>query len=246
MNVPSGAEVPPKEGLGKKMYREGRLFFEREPPTARKTRQHPTRSHRRALRAVGVMMIIVLVGYLAYATSPTWEGLASQVGSQLQPQPIDSRWAHEFFANLSAIRQSDGTAILQESQQLDSFASLRFNDLVAHYQITHYGYDQDFANYFGAYGGLAGTEEYFYPSGHSPSDFVNYLKQSAPAHYQGLVDGTYSHFGFFVGDGPVYNVDQGCPVSEIVGSVNQTRFFGQNGCTFSIGTTTWLVVELSS
>ena len=194
----------------------------------------------------GVLLILILVGYLVYVAYPDLEGFAAQVGSQIQPQPIDAKWVHEFFENLSAVREANGAGSLLESQQLDDFASLRFNDLVAHYQITHYGYDQDFTNFFGAYGGLAGTEEYFYPSGHSPSDYVTYLKVNAPVHYEGLVDGTYSHYGFFIGSGPVYNLYGSCPATEIVGSVNQTQFFQQNGCSFQIGQTTWLVVELTS
>ncbi len=135
---------------------------------------------------------------------------------------------------------------MQESQQLDSFASLRFSDLVAHYQVTHYGYSQDFESYFGDYSGLSGTEEYFYPSGNSPAGFVSYLRDKAPVHYQGLLDGTYTQYGFFIGSGPVYNINEPCPVSEIVGSVNESQFLSQNGCSYSIGTTTWLVVELTS
>jgi hypothetical protein len=218
-------------------------------------------------KAFSVLLMLVLVGFLYQnpgvlnsINGPSVAGLYSNeasyfsgipggaqgVISNLSPPQVDARWAHEFFGNLSVIREGGGTVGLTESQQLDNFASLRFSDLTAHYQITHYNYDSDFTSYFGAYGGLAGTEEYFYPSGYSPADYINYLRQSAPAHYQGLVDGTYSHYGFYIGSGPVYNVNQGCPVSEIVGSVNQTQFFQQNGCSFSIGTTTWLVVELSS
>jgi hypothetical protein len=221
-------------------------FSRKEPSLPRSARTRRTRGQRNAVRAIGILMILILGGYLVYATYPSWGGFASGLASQLQPEPVDARWAHEFFGNLSVIRQGMGEAGLTESQQLDSFANLRFQDLVAHYQMTHYNYQNDFASYFGAYAGIAGTEEYFYPSGHSHSDFVTYLKENAPAHYQGLIDGTYSHYGFYIGSGPVYNVNSGCPVSEIVGSVNQTQFFQQNGCTFSIGTATWLVVELSS
>jgi hypothetical protein len=218
-------------------------------------------------KAFAVLLMLVLVGFLyqdpsvfgsinspsisaLYASEANYvsaiPGATQGVFSNLVPPSVDAKWAHEFFGNLSAIRQGNGAAVLQETEQLDSFASLRFQDLVAHYQITHYNYNGDFTNYFGAFSGIAGTEEYFYPSGHSPADYISYLKQSAPAHYDGLIDGTYLHYGFYIGSGPVYNVNQGCPVSEIVGSVNQTQFFQQNGCTFSIGTTTWLVVELSS
>ena len=218
-------------------------------------------------KAFSVLLMLVLVGFMyqnptvlnninsssvsaLYSTEASYvsaiPGGAQGVVSNLSPPLVNAKWAREFFGNLSSIRETGGTVGLTENQQLDSFAGLRFSDLAAHYQITHYNYDSDFTSYFGAYSGLAGTEEYFYPSGYSPADYINYLRQSAPAHYQGLVDGTYSHYGFYIGSGPVYNVNQGCPVSEIVGSVNQTQFFQQNGCSFSIGTTTWLVVELSS
>jgi len=218
-------------------------------------------------KAFGVLLIIVLAGFLyqnpavlANINAPSVSNLYVQeasyissvpsnlesVASNLGPPAINAQWVHEFFGNLSATREANGAGPLTETQQLDNFASLRFNDLVAHYQITHYGYDQDFTSYFGAYGGVAGTEEYFYPSGHTPSDFVSYLQQSAPAHYQGLIDGTYSHYGFYIGSGPVYNIYGSCPATEIVGSVNQTQFFEQNGCNFSVGQTIWLVVELTS
>ncbi len=206
----------------------------------------PRRVRRRVVKVVGVLMVLALVGAVAYATYPQWEGLAASIASQIQPQAIDSRWAQEFFGNLSAAREANGAGALTMSQQLDDFASLRFSDLVTHYEITHYGYQRDFSNYFGVYSGLAATEEYFYPSGHSPSGYLSYIKQDAIIHYEGLVDGTYSRYGFYIGTGPVYNLIGSCSVAEIVGSVNQTQFFEQHGCDFSIGQTTWLVVELTS
>ncbi len=133
---------------------------------------------------------------------------------------------------------------LTENPNLDQFAAIRFGNLTSHYQISHYGFDQDFKTFFAGQS-IGGTEEYFAPDT-TPNDFALSVQQAAPAHWQGLVDPTYKKFGFYIGVGPDYQINQPCSVSEIVGSVNQTQLLIQNGCTFRIYNATYVVFELST
>jgi len=160
--------------------------------------------------------------------------------SAIQGPTINAQWVSQFIADLNTYR----SVPLTESSTLDTFAKERFNTLVANYQISHYGYAEAFDSFFASQA-ISGTEEYFYPN-ESPSDYVTYIQDSAPTHWQGLIDSTYTQYGYYLGTGPVYEIYQPCPVSEIVGSVNETQLLQQNGCSFTIGTATYFVIELTS
>ena len=170
--------------------------------------------------------------------SSTTSGVRSIASQSLS---IDSQWVASFFATVNSYRSSP----LTESQTLDQFAAIRFHTIAANYEITHYGYDQDFNSYFAGQS-ITAAEEYFYPDS-SPSSYASYIQQSAPEHWQGLIDTTYNHFGFYIGNGPVIEVYQPCSApSEIVGSINQTQQLIQYGCQYTVVTGTYLVIELSS
>jgi hypothetical protein len=154
---------------------------------------------------------------------------------------VDAQWIASFFSIVNSQRSTP----LTESGTLDQFAALRFNTIVSHFPITHYGYDQDFQSFFSGQS-IYASEEYFYPQG-SPSDYAQNIQTTAPVHWQGLLDSTYAHYGYYLGDGPVTEIYQPCSAPlEIIGSINETQQLQQYGCQFTIVTGTYLVIELSS
>lgn len=170
-----------------------------------------------------------------------------------QQSQSSSVWATEFFQNLSADR---GTQY-SYCPSLSQFAKLRFNTMSANYGISHYGYDQDFSNFYGTIYNTYFAEEVFYPNlglfGDTPSSYPSYIESKAPIHWQLLMDNNYSYYGYNIQNGPnyeIYGPDGGyavCPVTEIPGpNINLTQFFAQYGCSVVVVNTTWFVMELAS
>jgi hypothetical protein len=162
----------------------------------------------------------------------------STLGTQ-QGISIDSQWVASFISAVNGQRSGN----LTENGQLDQFAALRFKTLASNYQISHYNFDQDFNSFFAGQT-ISVTEEYFFPNTGAVA-YAHYIQGSFSAHWQGLVDPTYSHYGYYIGSGQVISRYGPCsaPV-EIEGSINQTQMLIQDGCKFTVTNQTYLVIEL--
>lgn len=89
-------------------------------------------------------------------------------------------------------------------------------------------------------------EVIFYPSQFTPQAYLSYVKTSAPLHWQLLDSSSLSHYGYYVGTGPVVSVNSGCPVTEIPGpNINVTQYFQIQGCQTTVTNGYWLVIDLS-
>ncbi len=168
-------------------------------------------------------------------TSSSTSELTTSIQEGLNPQ-----WVSEFFAVVNSQRSTP----LTESNTLDQFAEIRFNSIINGFPITHYGFDDDFYSFFAGQA-VIGSEEYFYPNA-SPSFYAMTVQNTAPAHWQGLLDSTYSHYGYYIGTGPEIRIYQPCSAPlEIIGSFNVTQLLIQDGCRYTIVTSPYLVIELS-
>jgi len=58
------------------------------------------------------------------------------------------KWVQLFMNNISTIRTRMGLAVLVENETLDKFARLRARTTLAHFQISHYGREQDFSCFY--------------------------------------------------------------------------------------------------
>ena len=177
---------------------------------------------------------------------------------------INSAWVASFIASVNSFRSGEGIAGLTFSSQISSFSQTRFNTMSTgtNYEISHYGFDSDASSFFGSANSLG--EVVFFPqtvtttcidvifctndvNTPSPSAFATSVQSNDPGHWQVLTDPSLAYYGFYAGKGPVYNVDQGCPNTEIPGpNINVTQFLEQQGCTFSISQGEWLVIDMSS
>lgn len=125
--------------------------------------------------------------------------------------------------------------------------------MAANYGISHYGYDQDFSNFYGTIYNTYFAEEVFYPSGTARA-YLEQIQSTAPLHWQLLSNSTYSYYGYHVQNGPTYEIlgpgggyGALCPVTEIPGpNIDITRYFAQYGCTVEEANKTWFVIELAS
>ena len=166
--------------------------------------------------------------YAVQETTPTNEELGPQ-------------WVSDFFSIVNSQRSTP----LTESSTLDQFAAIRFNTLASHYEVTHYGFSDDFYSFFVGQG-ITVSEEYFYPNS-NPSFYAGMIQDTAPIHWQGLLDPTYSYFGYYIGTGPVVKIAEPCSAPlEIVGEVNETQMLILDGCNFSMLSSPYFVIELSS
>lgn len=164
-------------------------------------------------------------------------------GSLLFPEPVDAIWAGRFFSNVSSARE----APLALCPTLSEFAWLRFNTSVSRPWLSHYGNQEDNARYFSDVYYTKFGEEIFYPEGYPPSSFASGLQESAPVHWEGLVDPEFRYYGYHLGRGPAYELVGPCPKTEIPGPMIDIReYFGRYGCTVSESDKTYLVIELAS
>jgi uncharacterized protein YkwD len=173
------------------------------------------------------------------------------ISNSISGPQINGTWANQFFSGLNSYRTSSGTHALGYCPILSSFAKVRFNTMSQNYELSHYGYDQDFASYFGTIYGVAFAEEVFYPSGYTPTNYLTNIQQSAPIHWTGLIDSTYNSYGFYIAYGPNYEISgpggSACPVTEIPGpNINIPQYFAQYGCTVQVTNQSWFVIELAS
>ena len=122
----------------------------------------------------------------SYIISNISTGLTSQ--PTINQPPINNSWAAAFFDNVSTRRGYPYTYCAN----LSKFAGLRFNTMASNYNISHYGYSQDFNSTWPGgvqVGDLIYTgfgEEVFYPSGYNASNYVENITLSAPGHWQEL------------------------------------------------------------
>jgi uncharacterized protein YkwD len=205
---------------------------------------HRRRNRYRKKKIVKVItvaaMIVLAIGLFAYFIVPQLEVLSAGT-------TINSSWVVSFISNVNAYREQQGEVSLTLSSQLGSFSQIRFTTMTAgtNYEISHYGFDSDAASFFGSAYSLG--EVVYYPSGFSPSDYTANIKSNAPAHWSLMMKPNLLSYGYYIGQGPVYELDQGCTATEIPGpNINESLFFHQNGCAYSIGTGTWLVIDFSS
>jgi len=161
---------------------------------------------------------------------------------------INSTWVFQFFSIVNQYRQSIGAPPLQYCPWLDNFAHIRFETMIQNPAISHYGFDQDFSEYLSQYQSfLIPGEEVLYPSGYTPSEYVQYMQSNAPIHWEGLIDVTYTYYGFYIGYGPSYATSDSCPVTEIPGpNINVPQYYQSYGCSAELENSTWLVIELSN
>lgn len=148
---------------------------------------------------------------------------------------INSQWVSTFMSVVNAQRQQSGLRPLVESQALDNTAKTRFDTMITHYQISHYGAT-----------GLNIGEVVFYPDGYSPQDYAINLQNTAPLHWQLLLDPQLGVYGYHVETGPTVEILGSCSVSEIPGpDIDEVQFFQQHGCQTTSGNATWLVIDLN-
>ena len=162
---------------------------------------------------------------------------------------VNSTWVEQFFAQLDVDRGSGGQLVPCPS--LDAFAEYRFNDMTTgtNYEISHYNYQNDLRSYFQ---GRSGTfeEEYFFPDGYTPSAYLGIIQQKAPIHWLGLLNATYTSYGYTLSKGPIVEystyLGSSCNApSEVVGEgVNMTQV--GSGCRVTIVQGTWFVIEMGS
>jgi hypothetical protein len=175
---------------------------------------------------------------------------------KLLPAQINDTWATEFFGNVSRERGSQ----YNYCPALSDFAKTRFNMMVTDYGISHYGYTQDFNSYWPngyTYGDEIYTafgEEVFYPSGSTPNNYTAQIMETAPGHWQELIDTNLTYYGYYIANGPTYVIlgpgggyGAECPVTEIPGpNINIQQYFAQYGCSVETSNETWFVIELAA
>ena len=162
---------------------------------------------------------------------------------------VNSTWANEFFDNVSRVR---GTKY-NYCPILSQFAKTRFRTMASNPNISHYGYAQNFNTYW-PYGYSQGDtvytgfgEEVFYPSGYTPTEYVNQVINTAPIHWQELSNTNLTYYGFYIANGPAYEIIGACPNTEIPGpNINITQFFAQQGCSLQMSNLTYFVIEIAS
>jgi len=76
---------------------------------------------------------------------------------------------------------------------------------------------------------------------------VTNLETQAPIHYGALFTGALVKYGYYLANGPVYQVQGPCAVTEIPGpGINITQYYNNYGCQSAIVSSTWFVLELST
>jgi hypothetical protein len=153
-------------------------------------------------------------------------------------------WVSQFISQVDKSRSYP----LVENSTLDRIAEIRFMNASAHYQTSDWGFTNDTNRYLGANRSTLGYQEaLLYPLKYTPDSYATFLSNYAPGHWTSLTDGYYAQYGYFVGQGPYYEVSVPCSIYEIPhAGLNIQQFFLQQGCTSTVLPATWLVVILSS
>jgi uncharacterized protein YkwD len=210
-------------------------------------------------RIIIILLIILIVIYypsyikqilkILQTSIKTISTTVQSIITSTQPT-INSTWVFQFFSIVNQYRQSIDAPPLQYCPWLDNFAHIRFETMIQNPAISHYGFDQDFNEYFSQYQNslsLLIGEEVLHPSGYTPDEYVQYMQSNAPIHWEGLIDGNYTYYGYYIGYGPDYIIIGSCPVTEIPGpNINVPQYFKSYGCSVELENDTWLVIELSN
>jgi uncharacterized protein YkwD/predicted nucleic acid binding AN1-type Zn finger protein len=214
---------------------------------------------KKATKALTALLIIFFVGaFIFYPTfysqwfpssvsvpiiqdrnqiTPVLGSVAGWISTEINGPPINNAWAEQFMVIINQDRNQIGLSTLVETTYLDGFAQQRFQTMIQEPDITHYGY-QNIPPGIG--------EVVYYPAGNSPANFASSLEKNDPLHWQNMMTPQYTSDGFYVGTGPTYLVNSGCPDTELPGpGINITQFFQNEGCTATLGTSTWLVIDFS-
>lgn len=156
---------------------------------------------------------------------------------------LNPHWVQTF---ISAVNQIRNSTPLAENSTLDRFAAFRYNTLRAQYQISDYNFSNDYKNFFGGRSPVV-FEEILYPGGRDPATFPQYLHQHAIGHWSGLMDSTYTKFGYFFGTGPTVVVGPGCSATEIPGpNINITQYVINHGCDYVVADQIWFIIILGA
>ncbi len=151
-------------------------------------------------------------------------------------------WVSYFIQQVNANRTGPK---LSENSTLDAFAKVRFQTQVANYNVSNYGFQQDYSRSFPG-STLQIGETTFWPGTDAPFAYASFLQQSAPGHWSVLTNPSYNQFGYYIGYGPSIVVNQPCSVTEFPGNVNMTALLTSHGCQFHYEQAVWLVIEVGS
>lgn len=156
---------------------------------------------------------------------------------------LGSRWVQTF---IRTVNQERNATALTENRTLDEFAAFRYDSIRSEYQISDYNFTSDYSRFFGT-SGPSLFEEILYPAGKSPTTFPDYLRQYAPGHWAGLMNPTYTEYGYFFGTGPAVEVGPGCSATEIPGpNINITQYVISHGCSYVIADEIWFILILGA
>ena len=155
---------------------------------------------------------------------------------------ITPNWVASFIQEVNSNRTGQQ---LTEDQTLDAFAQTRFQTQVTNYNVSNYGFQQDFAKSFPG-SALQIGETTLWPGSDAPFEYMSFLQESAPGHWSVLTDPSFTHFGYYIGYGPTIVVSQPCPVTEFPGGQNIPALLASQGCQFHVEQAVWLVIEVGT
>lgn len=163
--------------------------------------------------------------------SNTNKGIFNDIGTFFTGPKIDDTWVHNFIS----IINNDRAHPLKESNMLNSIAEKRFNKMMENPYISHYGADVYNVG-----------EVIFYPEGNTEQAFAEDIQQTAPLHWDLLMDSSLSIYGYHIEEGPNIVIVGSCSTTEIPGpNIDVEEFFRQRGCTTERQNSLWLVIDMS-
>jgi len=175
---------------------------------------------------VVLVIILIAVGYE--------DKVKSSGEYNWPPPPVNSAWVRQFMGNVSLIIGVP----FKENASLDLLATERFTTAVLIPDITHFGADSELP--------LDTGEVIYYPTGYSPSGFVQGVEYKSPLHWKVMASYGFTQYGYHLGLGPTVLVSQNCQAPELSGpNINVTQFYSKYGCAITWTTSTWLVIEMS-
>ena len=205
---------------------------------------------REILVIIAVVVLFILVSIVIMSSNSS---TSASIPTPPALTTVNRTWVSDFIAIVNQYRANESAPPLTYSSYLASFSEIRFHTMTAgdNYEISHYGFDQDFNSYFSGQS-IAVGEVVFYPEGETPSQFVTTLIDSAHLYWKLLMDPEFTQYGYFVGRGDAViaeGVGAGSPPStiEIPGpNINITQFIANEGYTPVVQNSTWLVIDLAS
>jgi hypothetical protein len=214
-------------------------------------------THSKAFKVLKIFIVVVLLIATIILTVNHWSVLSSygaRIGSNIkteinQVQPtINKTWVDQFISIVNSYRSKNDEEPLIYSVTLSNFSAIRFSTMSQgkDFEISHYGFDQNFNSFFGGQNIEVG-EEVFYPLGATPEEYVNMLIHGAPNHWSLLMDASMRYYGFYIGYAPSVATQGSCAIQEISqANINVSQYFIENGCTPIVINTVWLVIDLAS